>query len=407
MAKRKPVECPLFLHRNGQWAKKINYRTHYFGTELDDALRRWADERDYILAGRPVPGSSDAPSIAELANLFIANKAAKVASGSIEARTVEDYEETIRRLIGIVGKECRPQHLRPLDFAGIRAKLALPVVDGVHGKKPEPAKGRKAKSESLRGRQVEQRSQGSVGGDIRRLRVFLNWCHKSELIPTAPRYGDEFSPPSRKEMRRKRAKEGRKDFTAEQLRAILSHCKPPMRAMVLIALNGGVGNLDVANMEFRHMSSVDSDPITVNYPRGKTGAPRRFPLWPETATSLRVYLADRPTPRSDAFREVIFLTRCRHPWIRKTEKTITDSIAFEFTKARKLAGLERGSFYDLRRTFRTVAAGAMDREAVDLIMGHAEDADDMGALYTQHIDDDRIRRVCNYVHNWLFGEMAK
>lgn len=405
MAKKKVSECPLVQHKNGQWYRKVKGRFFYFGTDLDAALKRWVAEKDYILAGQPIPKASGDPSIVALANLFIANKKGKVASGAIEARTVEDYELTIKRLIGIVGKECRPQHLRPLDFAGIKAKLAEPVVNGVHGKKPE---GRKAGPENLRGRQVEQRSPGSVGGDIRRLRVFLNWCWKAELIPTAPRYGDEFSPPSRKEQRRRRAKEGRKDFTADQIKAILSHCHPPLRAMVLVALNGGVGNLDIANMEYRHLSDIAASPIAVDYPRGKTGAPRRFFLWPETAAALRDYIAVRPDPRSDTFKEIIFLTRLRHPWIRKGEKTITDSISFEFSKARKAAGLDRGAFYDLRRTFRTVAAGAMDREAADLIMGHADDADDMGSLYTQHIDDDRIGKVCEHVRQWLLGsEVAK
>jgi len=162
----------------------------------------------------------------------------------------------------------------------------------------------------------------------------------------------------------------------------------------------------LANIEFRHLTDIAVDPVLVNYPRGKTGAPRRFHLWPETATALRDYLAVRPDPRSEAFKETIFLTRFRHPWIRRTDKTITDSISFEFTKARKAAGLDRGAFYDLRRSFRTVAAGAMDREATDLVMGHADDADDMGALYTQHIDDERIRKVVNHVRQWLFGSEA-
>jgi integrase len=407
MAKRKPKECPLNQHTNGQWYKKYRGRYFYFGTDLDAALKRWCDEKDYILAGKPVPNSSADPSIVELANLFIANRKNKIADGSIEARTVEDYESTIQRLIGIVGKECRPQHLRPLDFAGIKAKLAEPVRDGTHGK--QVSTGRKAKTALVdkRGRQVERRSAGSVGGDIRRLRVFLNWTWKAELIPTAPRYGDEFSPPSRKEQRRKRAKDGRKDFTAEQIRSILTHCHPPMKAMVLIALNGGVGNLDLANMQFSHLTDIAVDPIVVDYPRGKTGAPRRFFLWQETAAALRDYLAVRPDPRSDAFKEIIFLTRLRHPWIRRSEKTITDSISFEFSKARKAAGFDRGAFYDLRRTFRTVAAGAMDREATDFIMGHADDAEDMGSLYTQHIDDSRVIKVVNHVRTWLFSEVAK
>ena len=69
--------------------------------------------------------------------------------------------------------------------------------------------------------------------------------------------------------------------------------------------------------------------------------------------------------------------------------------------------MKRGSFYDLRRTFRTIAASTRDREAVDHIMGHVEAADDMGAIYTQWISDDRLRAVADYVRQWLFSEVAK
>jgi hypothetical protein len=40
-------------------------------------------------------------------------------------------------------------------------------------------------------------------------------------------------------------------------------------------------------------------------------------------------------------------------------------------------------------------------------MGHVEAADDMGAVYTQWISDDRLRSVTDYVRQWLFGEVAK
>jgi hypothetical protein len=45
----KPKDCPLFLHGNGQWAKKINGKLHYFGTNLDSAIDKWLTEKDYLL----------------------------------------------------------------------------------------------------------------------------------------------------------------------------------------------------------------------------------------------------------------------------------------------------------------------------------------------------------------------
>lgn len=145
----------------------------------------------------------------------------------------------------------------------------------------------------------------------------------------------------------------------------------------------------------------------MSYSRGKTGAPRRFWRWPETTAAIKAYLECRPDPASQRYADQVFLTRLGQPWVRRNGEIKTDSITCEFTKARKAAGRDRGAFYDLRRTFRTIAAQTRDREAIDLIMGHAEDPEDMGALYTQHVDDERIKAVCNHVRGWLFREVSK
>ncbi len=50
----KPYEgFPLFAHSNGQWAKKIRGRTHYFGPWDDHhaALRRFLAEEEDLKAG--------------------------------------------------------------------------------------------------------------------------------------------------------------------------------------------------------------------------------------------------------------------------------------------------------------------------------------------------------------------
>ena len=51
-------DYPLYSHRNGQWAKKIRGKTHFFGPWIDPqtALEKWLDEKDDLLAGR-VPRS--------------------------------------------------------------------------------------------------------------------------------------------------------------------------------------------------------------------------------------------------------------------------------------------------------------------------------------------------------------
>src|ERR1019366_7894426 len=52
--KKPNADSPLFPHHNGQWAKKIKGKLHYFGTwdNPQCALDKWLDERDDLLAGR-------------------------------------------------------------------------------------------------------------------------------------------------------------------------------------------------------------------------------------------------------------------------------------------------------------------------------------------------------------------
>ena len=75
----------------------------------------------------------------------------------------------------------------------------------------------------------------------------------------------------------------------------------------------------------------------------------------------------------------------------------------EATRIFLKAGIKGRTFYDLRRTFQTVAEGARDLTAVQSVMGHAPPANDMSAVYRQRVDDDRLLAVVNHVRGWLFG----
>ncbi len=176
---KKPKDCPLFLHKNGQWTKKIKGKQHYFGTELDAALVRWVDEKDYLLAGRPVPKNDGKPTLAELANLYHAAGVVRVSSHEITQRSLDDCRKSIDRLIEIVGSKCKPESLEPLDYARIKQELFSPVerTTAIRG--------------GVKGHAVERRSPVTVGNDVRRIRTFLNWCSDTNLIPPC-RWAKEF-----------------------------------------------------------------------------------------------------------------------------------------------------------------------------------------------------------------------
>ena len=84
---------------------------------------------------------------------------------------------------------------------------------------------------------------------------------------------------------------------------------------------------------------------------------------------------------------------------------LVDSIGTTFTKLRKDCGIDRGSFYDLRRTFATVASECLDTEAVRRVMGHVTAKSNMlGRTYVQHISDERLKAVTDHVRTWLLSE---
>lgn len=398
MAKKAPGKrqpTPPFLHASGQYAKKINGKWFYFGIDKDAAFEAWKKQLSYIASDIAPPSRGMSPTLAELGNVYADYLRRQVESDELGDRTAGEYRRSIHRLIAIAGADCQVGALRPIDFGAIKEKLAEPVAVS-------------AESKRRGGRTVKRRSISTVAIDVRNLRVFLNWCYEQEHIEHPPKYGDEFSPVSRKALRRKRAADGPRDMSAESIRAILKKCKPAMRAIVMLGINGAVGNQDIADMKLGDLPKFQKGKDAwVDLPRGKTGAPRRFVLWPETVEAIQRYLIMRPRPAGAANRDRLFVTRNGLSWVRQDAALRSDAIGTSFASARRAAGVKRGSFYDLRRTFRTIAASTRDREAVDHIMGHVEAADDMGAVYTQWISDDRLRAVADYVRQWLFSEVAK
>jgi integrase len=233
----------------------------------------------------------------------------------------------------------------------------------------------------------------------------LKWCHKSELIPS-PSFGEDFAPITRKAANRQKTNQVRKDISSEDLRAIIEASSMTFRPLVLLAINAGIGNLDLANMKLSAFPDIDTPEVWIDLPRGKTGTDRRFMLWPETVSAIREYLDARPGPAGHSNDDRLFLTRQGFAWVRDYKKDRQDAITGAFKRYRTAGKVDRGTFYDIRRTFQTVAAETLDFPAVSHVMGHARKADDMAAKYTQHISDDRIRTVCNYVRTWLY-ETAK
>ena len=379
--KRKTSDFPLFLHQTGQWAKKVRGKLWYFGTDRDAALEKWLKDKDHLLAGRSRPLHPDGVTLRDLVNKFLTAKKALLDSGELSPRTWGDYYTTCGGMLDVLGKTMPVADLTPDDFAKYRARLARRL------------------------------GPVALGNEIQRVRTVLKFAWDEQLVVAPVRLGSTFKKPSKKTVRRARHEAGSRLFEADDLRKLIDAAGVPLKAMILLGINCGFGQSDVANLP---SSALDLDRGWLNFPRVKTAIGRRVPLWPETVAAIRDALDKRPEPADYEACGLVFVTKYGRKWVRlKAQKdadgkdkagVVTDSVRLEFGKLLAAAGLKRKGlgFYALRHSFRTVADRSKDQPAVDHVMGHVNDS--MAAVYRDRIDDDRLEAVVNVVRSWLWPD---
>ena len=343
---------------------------HYFGpwADPDAALAKYMAEKDALHAGRKPREATDGITVKELCNRFLNAKRALVESGELTNRSWEDYKAVCDLLVPHFGKGRLVNDLDPDDFAALRRKWA---------KKWGPV---------------------TLGNVIQRARVVFKFAFDDGLIDRPVRYGQAFKRPSRKVVRIDRAKKGPKLFAAGEIRRLLDAAGPTMKAMVLLGVNCGFGNADCGRLP---QSAVALESGVIDFPRPKTGIPRRCPLWPETIEALRVALAKRPAPKDEADAGLVFITKYGLPWAKDaTDQTLAKEFG-KLLRALHINGRTGLGFYTLRHTFRTVADETKDQPAADYIMGHADPR--MAAVYRETISDERLKAVADHVRKWLFA----
>jgi len=348
---QKPYDdFPLTPHATGQWCKKIDGRIVYFGTDWRAALKRYNATAD----GPP-------NSLKRSIDKYVESRRLLQASGEISYQHFKDIERTLASLSVFIG----PKALAGLmseDYGAWRAHL--------------------------------RKTNGPValGNHIMRVRAFLNWCKREKYISGLPDC-DALKKPSRKELRLARAKRGSRMFTPEELRSLITCAGPQLRAMILLALNAGLGNNDLAQLCTSNLQDGWLD-----YPRPKTGIGRRVPLWRETREALAAVI--RPDD------DVVFRTKQGNPWTCKCKSGSGSPISQKFTKLcqdLKIHKLGRG-FYSLRHVAQTIGEESGDHVATKFILGHAPPADDMSAVYRERMADERLVRVVEHIRRWLQPE---
>ncbi len=370
-------DFPLTHHKHsGRWCKKVRGKFFYFGKVADDpqgekAIAVWIFQKDDILAGRKPrdPETGLAPGVVttdEVVNRFLSHKNALVKSGELAPRTYDRYHGACSRILAAFGRTRAAADLRPEDFEALRVTLASSY------------------------------GPAALANEIQMTRSVFRYGYEAGLLDKPLRFGPGFKKPSAKTLRQTRQAAGPRLFTPEQIKSLLDEATPNMAAMILLGINGGLGNTDLALLP---LAALDLEGGWLNYPRAKTAIDRRIPLWKETLEAIHKAIAARGEPNDPQDAGLVFIGRRGESYTGNHKGYRVDQ---EFTRIAKRAKVVGRTFYDLRRTFETIGGGSRDQIAVDAIMGHAPPAGDMASIYRQRIEDDRLRAVVNHVRAWLY-----
>ncbi len=404
----KPLGFPLSPHKRG-WCKKIKGQVRIVCGHVppEQALRIFYAKAPRLYgnggatAGTPasliVPATTATPTpvavpavavdrsvtltVANLKDQFLVFKSKQIAAGELRSRTFYDCRDTATRFAKSVGGPV--SELSPARFGEYRRALATSL--GPH----------------------------ALTRHIQNIRAMFTWAYESELIPSPIRYGVQFEKPSaavkRKDRARHETERGTLMFSPDEIEAIRAHADPVMDALILLALNGGFGNTDLASLP---LTAIDFENAIIDFPRPKNGVGRRVPLWAETVQAIQRAIKARPAPRNPDDRCLAFLSPDGLPLVRERlvykngelERTIPVSglsrwFADLLTKSgvKSKANPRHGlNFYGLRRTFRTIADEvSRDQHAIHRLMGHSIAG--MSGVYIQRITDERLKAVTDAV----------
>lgn len=319
----------------------------------------------------------------------------KVEVGEISARWFEDCRRVLNSFAHFFGSQRLVGGLTPNDFLKFRQQLANHGLTGKSGL-----------------------GVHALNRAITVIRGMFKHVYELDLIDRQIKYGKAFERPSatlkRKSRRVAEIKNGKRLFETAEIQDMLKNTNDSLRAMILLGINGGLGNTDCARLSIK---AVDFDNKAIEFDRPKTGIERTIPLWNETIEALCRVLSNRPKSENEKVADLVFFTTFGQPWVRDSihrgegngiRKIVpVDSVGQEFTKLLKKLGLYRKGigFYTLRHTFRTWADEVNDQHAIHRIMGHAIPG--MSGIYVERISLDRLRAVVDHVHKKLFSSESQ
>jgi integrase len=179
-------------------------------------------------------------------------------------------------------------------------------------------------------------------------------------------------------------------FSSQEISRLLSESRDMIRVMILLALNCGMTQVDVANL---HPDEVDWERGRLTRKRSKTANHANtpvveYPLWTETFTLLTRLRSSDPAR--------VLVTKSGKPWVNRRETSV-DSVRIEFEKLNPAL-----SFKHLRKSAATMLGSHGEYRAyAQYFLGHAPDT----VADTHYVRPNQERFDCAV--NWLRDQFLK
>jgi integrase len=357
--------CPFYIHKSGQYAKKIAGKTRYFGHVRDGlqvALDRFARERAYWERGfTPPAGVLSRLTLRQLMDAYLLDYQDRVQRAEVSARSWRDSKRTCQMVLDFLGGDLAAESLSRGDWERLRAHWAgkyAPVVAGNH---------------------------------VRRTRAVLRWSGDPGPLEQAIDPGRGFRPPAARVVRQAKRQKRLGLVDPKAMKSLLARSCPQMKAMILVGANCAFHTCDVGRLQW---SEIDLKSGWYRGSREKTGIERKAKLWAETVLALKAI--EKQQKKEGSLGKLVFISRLGTPLYDETKQI--NGVSQRFTRLAKACKVQV-AFKDFRSTFQTIADDLPHQLAVKCVMGHA--AGDISGVYRQLVSDQNVTVVCGHVRKML------